>query len=392
MNFWRKNLTYVMIAVIAFVAGALVFPALGQSQLNIPGDANSEQQSQPAAPLAAGELTIDRPANIADMVAKTGPSVVKIETKATVTSQYTDPFFNDPFFRQFFGNPFIAPGPQNRVQEGVGSGFIFDAKGLILTNDHVVRGADEIMVTIQGFDKPLPAEVLGADYSMDLAVLQVKADQPLPVVPLGDSDQARVGDWVVAVGNPFGLDHTVTVGVVSAKGRPLRIEDRQYKELIQTDAAINPGNSGGPLLDLAGQVVGINTAVDAGKQGIGFAIPINQVKSVLDQLIEQGKISRPYLGIYMQDLDQQLKEYFQLPDTRGALITSVVPQSPADQAGLQAGDVVRQFNQEDVNNSQDLSDKVKGVKIGEKVLLQIIRQGRSQFVTVTVGDQADFTP
>jgi S1-C subfamily serine protease len=222
---------------------------------------------------------------IADIVSNAGPAVVKVDVYKTVNGTAFDPFFNDPFFRQFFGSPFNLPQPVKRREHGLGSGFIITPDGYILTNEHVIDGADRIEVTIAGRDRPLPAKVVGSDYDLDLAVLKVNAGGDLPTLSLGDSDQVRVGNWVVAIGNPYGLDHTVTVGVVSAKSRPVQVENRSYKDLLQTDAAINPGNSGGPLLNLAGEVIGINTAVAAKAQGIGFAIPINTVKSVLPELM-----------------------------------------------------------------------------------------------------------
>jgi S1-C subfamily serine protease len=221
---------------------------------------------------------------VADIVSSAGPAVVKIDT-VTTSSVQIDPFFNDPFFRQFFGGPFNKPQP--REEHGLGTGFIISSDGYILTNDHVINGADKITVTVQGYKNPLQASVIGADYDLDLAVLKVQAKN-LPSLKLGDSNKIRVGNWVIAIGNPYGLDHTVTVGVISAKGRPVTVENRNYKNLLQTDASINPGNSGGPLLNLAGEVIGINTAV-AQAQGIGFAIPSKTANDVIQQLITKGK-------------------------------------------------------------------------------------------------------
>lgn len=218
---------------------------------------------------------------IANIVASASPAVVKIETVAT-SGAGKDSFFDDPFFRQFFGDRFWFR-TQPREVRGLGSGFITSEDGYILTNEHVISGATKITATIQGFEDPLPARIVGADYDLDLAVLRVDAGRPLPFLKYGDSEKVRVGNWVIAIGSPFGLEHTVTVGVISAKMRPVQIEDRSYKNLLQTDAKINSGNSGGPLLNLAGEVVGINTAV-AQAQGIGFAIPVNTVKEVIPAL------------------------------------------------------------------------------------------------------------
>lgn len=393
-RWWKRVVIFVVLAAAAFALGVTIIPAItglpaaDALNINIPGLTKEKAPSIPPAeaPLADRPQTATGPADIADMVARVGPAVVKIESKTRETANSNDPFFNDPFFRQFFGNNF-TPSPQ--VRDGIGSGFIFDAKGLILTNDHVVRDADEIKVTIQGFDQPLDAKIVGSDYSMDLAIIQVQTKQKLPVATLGNSSAARVGEWVVAVGNPFGLDHTVTTGVVSAKGRPLQIEGRQYKELIQTDAAINPGNSGGPLLNMSGKVIGINTAVQIGTQGIGFAIPIDQVRQVLDQLVTNGKVSRPYLGVYMQDLTAELSQYFKLPDQQGVLVAQVVPDSPAAKAGLEQGDVITEFERKPINNSEEMAAAVGEHKIGDKALLKVYRQGQPVYLTVVIGDQAE---
>lgn len=383
----RKALPYVVVAVVFFLLGAFFLPIGPRTSMAALFDRpwashTEEEQNTPALQqLVVPEGQI----NIADMVERIGPAVVKIETEATTKgSQFQDPFFDDPFFRYFFGNS--LPGMEiPQVRRGLGSGFIFNKDGLVLTNEHVVHGADKIKVIIQGQDEPLEAEVIGSDYAMDLAVLKLKGGKDLKTVPLGDSDQVRVGEWAVAVGNPFGLDHTVTVGVISAKGRPITIEDRHYKELIQTDAAINPGNSGGPLLNLKGEVIGINTAVDAGKQGIGFAIPINQVKEVLDQLIEKGEIIRPWLGVLIQPLDEYLAEYFNVPDTKGALIAQVMPGSPAEKAGLQKGDVIRKIEKTRVEIPDDLVKVLERKQVGDKVVLEIMRDGNTRFVTATIG-------
>ncbi|MFY9217639.1 MAG: trypsin-like peptidase domain-containing protein, partial [Tepidanaerobacteraceae bacterium] len=238
------------------------------------------------------------PTDIPEIVEKVGDAVVYIET-VSESSSSSDPFFNDPFFRYFFGDSFgFRTTP--RVSRGIGTGFIINPKGYIITNEHVINNATEVTVTVIGFDEPFKATVVGKDFNLDLAVLKIDSSKKLPYIELGNSDEMRVGDWVIAIGNPYRLDHTVTVGVISAKGRPVTIPDqstgkqRVYKDLIQTDAAINPGNSGGPLISLDGKVIGINTAVNAQAQGIGFAIPINTAKEVLDELIKTGSVTRPF--------------------------------------------------------------------------------------------------
>lgn len=217
---------------------------------------------------------------IADTVAEASPAVVKIETQ--VTTQVDNPFINDPFFRQFLGQNY-APS-ETMVQKGLGSGFLISADGNLLTNEHVIDGAQQIKVTIMGRTQPVTAQVVGSDRDLDLAVLKVNAGNNLPYLKMSDSDKIQVGSWSIAIGNPYGLDHTVTVGVISAKGRPIAVQDRNYRNLLQTDASINPGNSGGPLLDMNGEVIGINTAIDAQAQGIGFAIPSNTARDIIASL------------------------------------------------------------------------------------------------------------
>nr|WP_152946410.1 trypsin-like peptidase domain-containing protein [Desulfofundulus thermobenzoicus] len=325
------------------------------------------------------------PGTVADIVDKAGPAVVKIDTYTVSQGRRVDPFFDDPFFRQFFGSPFGFQ-TQPREEHGLGSGFIISQDGYILTNDHVVDGAQRVTVTIQGFDKPLPARVIGADYDLDLAVVKVDAGKPLSTLQMGDSDKVRVGEWVIAIGNPFGLDHTVTVGVISAKGRPVQVENRRYKNLLQTDASINPGNSGGPLLNLNGEVVGINTAV-AQAQGIGFAIPTSTVKEVLDQLMNEKQNQRPWLGVQMQPVTEEIAAYLGLPEASGALVAGVIPGSPAANAGLAQGDVILQVNGQKVNNPDELAKLIQESKVGQRMVLQIFRKGNIRQVPMTLAEK-----
>jgi Do/DeqQ family serine protease len=314
------------------------------------------------------------PDTIPDLVSKASPAVVRIDTTEQVSGGQYDPFFNDPFFRQFFGNQFRAPS-RPQVSHGLGSGFIVSPDGYILTNEHVIEGADQIQVTVAGQNKSFPATKVGSDHQLDLAVLKINAGGNLPTLPLGNSDNIRVGDWVVAIGNPYGLDHTVTVGVISAKGRPVDVQDRSYRNLLQTDASINPGNSGGPLLNLNGEVVGINTAVNAQAQGIGFAIPSSTVQSVFNELVQKGSVSHPYLGVYLQSA---------AGDQSGALIASVIKDGPADKAGLQKGDLVTGFNGKEITNPNDLVNEVGSTPVGSQVEVQFVRGGETKTTTVTV--------
>jgi len=332
------------------------------------------------------------PTDIPEIVDKVGDAIVYIETITENTSS-SDPFFNDPFFRYFFGDSFSFRTTP-KVSRGIGTGFIINPEGYIITNEHVISNAKEVSVTVIGFEEPFKATVVGKDFNLDLAVLKINSSKNLPHIELGNSDEMRVGEWVIAIGNPYRLDHTVTVGVISAKGRPVTIPDestgkqRVYKDLIQTDAAINPGNSGGPLISLDGKVIGINTAINAQAQGIGFAIPINTAKEVLDELIKSGSITRPYIGVVIQDLTKDLADYFKLKEPNGAIIADVVSGSPAEKAGLMRGDVILKINDKDIKNSNDVTDIVGKAKINDKLVMVILRNGQTRFVTVVVGKQS----
>lgn len=326
------------------------------------------------------------PSTIAETVTKAGPAVVKIETLVTSQDREWDPFFNDPFFREFFGHQFVFP-PKTRVQRGLGSGFLISPDGYILTNEHVIEGAQEIHVTLAGRTKPIKAQVVGADRELDLTVLKVNAGSNLPFLELGDSDRVAVGNWVIAIGNPYGLDHTVTVGVISAKGRPVTVQDRGYRNLLQTDASINPGNSGGPLLNLQGKVVGINTAVSAQAQGISFAIPSNTVKEVLEDLMKKGKVSRGWLGVEIQEVTPAVADYFGLSNLEGVVIKDVVSRSPAQEAGLRRGDIILAWNGNKVRDTEDLLQKIQQAGPGKKVQLTVWRDRRAYQISVNLGER-----
>lgn len=322
---------------------------------------------------AAAEQGFVRPANLSAVVKQTAPAVVKIETVVQSRVE-TDPFLNDPFFRQFFG----AQGlPRTQVQTGMGSGFIVSEDGYIVTNHHVIDGASQIQVTL-ATDKSYTARVVGADRELDLAVLKINPTGKLPTLQFGSSEKIEVGDWVIAIGNPYGLDHTITVGVISAKGRPVNIEDRRFRNLLQTDASINPGNSGGPLINLNGEVVGVNTAVNAKAQGIGFAIPSSTVVSVYNQLITKGTVAHPYIGVSIQPSRDQ----------RGVAVSGVVPDSPAMAVGLKPGDIILKFDGKDLTTPQELTDAVNRTQPGQKVPLVVVRAGQSKEVQVIIGDKS----
>lgn len=322
---------------------------------------------------------------IPDIVEKTSPAVVLIETTVQKKYRNYDPFFNDPFFRDFFGNQFPFEN-RTEISRGMGSGFIISRDGYILTNEHVVNGATKIEVVLAKGRK-VPAKLMGSDFELDLAVLKIEAGNNLPYLEMGDTDKVRVGDWAIAIGNPHGLDHTVTVGVISAKGRPVTIQDRNYKNLLQTDASINPGNSGGPLLNMQGQVVGINTAVNATAQGIGFAIPTSTVKPVLDTLMHKGKVSHPWFGVYIQPVTDEIAEYLGMEKARGIIISDTVGGGPADKAGLARGDVILEIDKQKINTTKDLTSMVEKMKVGQKTLVLILRNGQTSYVPVIIGEK-----
>ena len=316
--------------------------------------------------------------SLAPMLERAVPAVVNVSTRATVVESVS-PLFDDPFFRRFFDLP---TQQRERIRQGLGSGVIVDAdEGLILTNNHVIQRADEIVVTLHD-GRRYDAEIIGADRETDVAVIRIDADG-LAALTFADSDHLRVGDFVVAIGNPFGLGQTVTSGIVSALGRSgLGIEG--FENFIQTDASINPGNSGGALVNLNGELVGINSAILArggGNIGIGFAIPINMARQVQEHLVRDGGIQRGHLGIAVQDLTPDLAPAFDLEVFRGAVITQVEPRSPAERAGLRAGDVVLEVHGKSVRNAAELRARLGLLRIGAEVRLGILRNGREQTVS-----------
>ncbi len=317
------------------------------------------------------------------------PAVVFIKTEKKVRIERSpfDFFEEDPFFKHFFGPFFHFPRfPREYKERGLGSGFIISENGYILTNNHVIQGADKIIVRLHD-KREFEAKVVGTDPNTDVALLKIDA-QDLPTLPLGDSDKLKVGELVMAIGNPFGLSYTITVGVVSAKGRSgIGITD--YEDFIQTDAAINPGNSGGPLINIKGEVVGINTAIytkSGGYMGIGFAIPINMVKAIEKQLIEKGEVVRGYLGVMIQELTPALREEFGLKENEGVLIADVMEGSPAQKGGIKRGDVVIEFNGKEVKDVSQFRNMVALTPPGTRVKIVVIRNGKRKELQVVIGN------
>jgi Do/DeqQ family serine protease len=299
-----------------------------------------------------------------------------------------DPFFKD-FFNQFFGSE--GPGPRSEFRRpGLGSGVIIDKRGLVLTNFHVIKGADEITIRLSD-KREYRGQILGTDPKTDLAVVRFQPDHGLTVAALGNSETLRVGEWAIAIGNPFGLDQTVTVGVISATGRS-EVGIATYENFIQTDASINPGNSGGPLVNLKGEVIGINTAIVAAGQGIGFAIPINMVKRVVDQLVDKGKVVRGWLGVSLQPLSPELAQSLGLPGTSGAVVGSTIAEGPAAKAGLQQGDVILSFNKVPVEDYRHVQRLVAESTVGKTVTLEVMRKKQKVDVPVTIAEVPDGAP
>ena len=324
------------------------------------------------------------PGSFADLAERLMPSVVNISTTTTITTQ------SNPFPFQFppgspFEDMFKEFGtPQERKSAALGSGFIIDAKGIVVTNNHVISDAEDIIVRVNG-DKEFKAKVIGADPLSDIAVLQLETKEKFIPVKFGDSDKARIGDWVIAIGNPFGLGGTVTSGIISARNRSIGLS--RYEDYIQTDASINSGNSGGPLFDMNGDVIGINTAILGrnGSIGIGFSIPSNSAKIVIDQLIKFGETKRGWLGVRIQDVTKEIAEIEKLDEPRGALVASVAKDSPSEKAGVKAGDIILEFNGEKIQQMKQLPIIVARTEVGKKVKVKIWRNKKEIIKTITLG-------
>jgi serine protease Do len=374
------------VLVATFATGSAIgFLSHRQPQLLIPAVSASNGAHEMAA------LTT----SFAPIVKNAQPAVVSIASTKVVKVSGGDegwaPFFDDPMFRQFFGDrgdgPLDRPGkPREQREQGLGSGVIVSPDGYILTNNHVIEGASQIEVYTSD-KRELKARVIGADPKTDIAVVKVEAKN-LPTLPFADSSQVQVGDIALAIGNPFGVGQTVTMGIISATGRGnLGIED--YEDFIQTDAAINPGNSGGALINAGGQLIGINTAIlsrAGGNQGVGFAVPANLARTVMNQLLKDGKVVRGYLGVMIQPVTPEIAQAFNLADARGALIGEVTPDGPAARAGLAQGDVITELNGVRVDDSRELRLKISQLTPGSAIKLKLIRDGNPREVTITLGE------
>lgn len=382
----KPNKPVLSLLAIAGLAAVLAVACGAAPSKDVGSEAKAQKSSSPLDP-----ISYDPRLSLSPLVEKVGPAVVNISTTQIARRPMT-PFGGMDPFEFFFGprgprTPRGVPGPEmDRRQRSLGSGFIVDKSGLVITNNHVVSGADEIEVQLADKRK-FKGRLLGSDPRTDVAVLQLEGAKDLPTVPLGNSDTLKVGDHVVAIGNPFGLDHTVTSGIVSAKERV--IGAGPYDQFIQTDASINPGNSGGPLFNLRGEVVGINTAIAPQGQGIGFAIPSNQAQHVAESLTREGKVVRGYLGILLQPLDEQLGMAMGVKNGEGALVAEVTAGSPAEAAGLQAGDIIVDVKGKGIKDSRALQTVIAGQSPGSKVSLKVVREKKSRTLEVTIGEMPD---
>ncbi len=375
--------------VLAFTVYAMAFFALGiyiHASLKPGADLPRPLSSPIQASSAAGSAAAGSDSPFVQVAEIVTPAVVNISTVSTSKGRSAGdtfkPFGDDPFFRDFFDR-FFEGMPRRRQQKSLGSGLIIEKSGLILTNNHVIKDADEITVRFSN-NEETKGKVVGTDPKTDLAVIRVSAPKDLPVVKLGNSDQLRVGEWAIAIGNPFGLDHTLTVGVISATGRS-EVGITAYENFIQTDASINPGNSGGPLLNIRGEVVGINTAIVASGQGIGFAIPINLARKVMDDLVKRGKVTRGWLGVGVQPLTPELAKSFGVSG-EGILVNQVMPKSPAEAAGIKVGDVILEVGGKTVKDARELQRVIADAEVGKPLQVKILREKSQQSLTVQIAE------
>jgi len=395
--FWKKSAIFLLLPFLgagAAISGdrllssgiASTEPVAAQTVSQVPKATVAQAPNRSSAILSTTDSNF-----VVNAVERVGPAVVRIDSSRTVKTK-VPAIFNDPFFRQFFGADMPTP-PSTRVERGTGSGFVIRPDGLILTNAHVVDGVDTVTVKLTD-GRELRGKVLGTDPLTDVAVVKVQAAN-LPAVRIGNSDQLKPGEWAIAIGNPLGLDNTVTVGIISATGRrssQIGVSDKRVG-FIQTDAAINPGNSGGPLLNQRGEVIGMNTAIIGGAQGLGFAIPINTAQRIADQLIAKGRIDHPYLGIQMTTLTPEVKKQINtapdsnltLKEDRGVVVIGVMRNSPAARAGIKIGDVLLKVNGKTVTTADDVQQAVEASSVGGTLQVELSRNGQVQTLAVQPG-------
>ncbi|NOY52848.1 MAG: Do family serine endopeptidase [Deltaproteobacteria bacterium] len=334
-------------------------------------------------PLSAAHAPYSRRNAVVEAVEKSSAAVVNVSSEQIHETRATPFNFgaSSPFFDDFFRDFYESLGPREYKTQSLGSGVIISSKGYILTNEHVVDRATAIRVRLA--DKTeYRATLVGSDPKSDIAVLRIKADKPLPYIHMGRSDDLMIGETVIAIGNPFGLSHSVTTGVISALNRSIRTKNRLYQDFIQTDASINPGNSGGPLLNINGQLIGINTAIYRKAEGIGFAIPIGRARRIYEDLLAFGRVHKPWLGIFLQDLTPQLVRYFNLPEGKGILISRVIRNSPADRAGLREGDILIRIGDHEVEDRESYLTLIEGYRVNDKIPLRYLRNGKMKRATV----------
>jgi Do/DeqQ family serine protease len=379
----------VLVAAILFVLAGVSFGIYGWLAVG-----RERSAPLPVSPVATADALQAAFVTVAEQVR---PAVVNIGTVQVARQRRAPavpgPGADDPFFKDFFDQFFGRGGPGRREefrQPGLGSGVIVDKRGFVLTNFHVIRGADSVTVKLPS-NQEFQGRIVGTDAKTDLAIIRFQPEGDVRVATLGDSDRLRVGEWAIAIGNPFGLDQTVTVGVVSATGRS-EVGIATYENFIQTDASINPGNSGGPLVNLRGEVIGINTAIVATGQGIGFAIPANMVKRVTAQLIDRGKVTRGWIGVSLQPLTAELSQALGLQTLRGAIVARVHPGSPADAAGLQPNDVIVKFGPTPVDDYHHLQRLSSDAEPGTSVSLEIVRKRDRRTLTLTIAESPDTSP
>ncbi len=383
MNLKRRWIPLFFILCLSCFIGGLIIAS--RTNFTPQGIASNLESDNPEENLS--NIQIISPNTFVEIAKKLNPTVVYISSTQVIKgfqnfhSPFSDPFrdfFGDDFFDKFFNIP-----KGDLKQKSLGSGFIIDKDGYILTNNHVVKDAEDILVTLSD-ENEYNAKIVGKDEDMDVALLKIEAKEDLPIANLGDSDALQIGEWVVAIGNPFGLEHTVTAGIVSAKWRT--IGQGPYNSFIQTDASINPGNSGGPLFNIKGEVVGINSAIVAEGQGIGFAIPVNMVKDVLEDLKTEGKIRRGWLGLMIQRVTPNLAKSFGLKENKGALVAEVVEGGPSEKAGIKRGDVIISFKDKEIREYTDLSRYAGLTRPGTKVKMELIRDSEKMEIMVKLGE------